>query len=171
MARLVEVPGQYDFLEWHREGLALLTNLPQRELAVDAVGREKLQSIPLVISSGGVIVDFLLHWYGSGFGNKLTIAATIDDIYYSLALLRSGMVYGCMIVSKVIGRAVVEGRLPGRTDFRLVALAEDFDPMLELVTGVFARKGEREQYASSHPLNLLWNAFDEETRLGVAATL
>lgn len=153
VARLVEVPDQYDFLEWHREGLALLTNLPQRELAVDAVGREKLPSIPLVIPSGGVIVDFLLRWYGSGFGNKLTIAATIDDIYYGLALLRSGMVYGCMIVSKVIGRAVVEGRLPGRPDFRLVALAEDFDPMLELVTGVFARKGEREQYASSHPLN------------------
>lgn len=167
----VEVPGQYDFLEWHHEGLALLTNLSRRELAVNEAGREKLPSIPLVIPSGGVIVDFLSRWYGSGFRNKLTIAATIDDIYYGLALLRSGMVYGCMIVSQVIGRAAVEGRLPGGPDFRLVAFAEDFDPMLELVTGVFARKGEREQYASTHPLNLLWNAFDEETRSGIAITL
>jgi hypothetical protein len=166
-----EVPGQYDFLEWHREGLVLLTNLPRRELAVNAVGREKLPSIPLVIPSGGVIVDFLSCWYGSGFRNKLTIAATIDDIYYGLALLRSGMVYGCMIVSKVIGRAAVEGRLPGGPGFRLVAFTEDFDPMLELVTGVFARKGEREQYAPTHPLNLLWNAFDEETQSRAAITL
>lgn|GEM_PF-2395429 len=167
----LEVPSQYDFLEWHREGLALLTNLPQRELAVNAVGREKLPSVPIVIPSGGVIVDFLSRWYGGGFRNKLTIVTTIDDIYYGLALLRSGMVYGCMIVSKAIGRAAVEGRLPGGPGFRLVAFAEDFDPMLELVTGVFARKGEREQYAPAHPLNLLWNAFDEEVRSGTAVTL
>jgi DNA-binding transcriptional LysR family regulator len=167
----LEVPDQYDFLEWHREGLALLTNLPRRELAVNAVGREKLPSVPLVIPSSGVIADFLSRWYGGGFRNKLTIVATIDDIYYGLALLRSGMVYGCMIVSKGIGQAVVEGRLPGGPDFRLVAFAEDFDPMLELVTGVFGREGEREQYAPAHPLNLLWNAFDEEVQAGTAGTL
>lgn len=166
-----EVPDQYDFLEWHREGLVLLTNLPRRELAVNAVGRERLPSIPLVIPSAGVIVDFLSRWYGSDFRNKLTIASTIDDIYYGLALLRSGMVYGCMIVSEVIGRAAVAGRLPGGPDFRLVAFAEDFDPMLELVTGVFARKGEREQYTPAHPLNLLWKAFDEESQSGTAITL
>ncbi|MGH3865597.1 MAG: LysR family transcriptional regulator [Pseudonocardiaceae bacterium] len=167
----LEFLGQYDFLEWHREGLALLTNLPRRELAANAVGRQKLPSAPLVIPSGGVIVEFLSRWYGSDFRNKLTIATTIDDIYYGLALLRSGMIYGCMIVSKAIGRAAVEGRLPGGSDFRLVAFAEDFDPMLELVTGVFARKGEREQYTPTHPLNLLWNAFDEEVRSGTAVTL
>jgi hypothetical protein len=141
-----------------------LTNLPRRELAGNSVGREKLPSIPLVIPSSGVIVHFLSRWYGSGFHNKLTIATTIDDIYYGLALLRSGMTYGCMIVSTAIGRASVEGRLPGGPDFRLVAFADDFDPMLELVTGVFARKGERAQYAPTHPLNLLWGAFDEESR-------
>lgn len=166
-----EVPGQYDFLEWHREGIVLLTNLPRRELAVNSVGRERLPSIPLVIPSSGVIVEFLSRWYGSDFRNKLTIASTIDDIYYGLALLRSGMAYGCMIVSEAIGRASIEGRLPGGPDLRLVAFTEDFDPMLELVTGVFARKGEREQYTPSHPLNLLWNAFDEETQSGTAITL
>ncbi|MEO7193311.1 MAG: LysR family transcriptional regulator [Pseudonocardiaceae bacterium] len=168
---ILEVPARYEFLEWHREGLALLTNLSRRELAVNSVGREKLPSVPIVIPSGGVIVDFLSRWYGSEFRNKLTIVTTIDDIYYGLALLRSGMVFGCMIVSQSIGRAAIEGRLPGGPDFRLVAFAENFDPIHDLVTGVFARKGEREQYAPAHPLNLLWNAFAEEIQSGTALTL
>ncbi|MFI7435781.1 LysR family transcriptional regulator [Micromonospora haikouensis] len=159
-----EVPDQYDFLEWHREGLTLLTNLPRRELPVKAVGVDRLPSVPLVIPSGGVIVEFLKRWYGADYRNHLTIVASIDDIYYGLALLRSGMAHGCMIVSEAIGQDAVEGRLPGGPDFRLVAFAEDFDPMLELVTGVFARKGERQQYAPTHPLNMLWHAFVEETR-------
>jgi DNA-binding transcriptional LysR family regulator len=166
-----EVPDQYDFLEWHREGLVLLTNLPRRELPVRAVGVDRLPSVPLVIPSGGVIVDFLKRWYGTDFRNRLTVAATIDDIYYGLALLRSGMAYGCMIVSEAIGRAAVEGRLPSSPDFRLVALAQDFDPLLELVTGVFARKGERQQYEPTHPLNVLWHAFDEETRSGTPVAM
>ncbi len=152
----------YEFLEWHREGLTLLTNLPKRELPVPAVGVDRLPSVPLVIPTGGVIVDFLRHWYGSSFHNRLTIAATIDDIYYGLALLRSQMTSGCMIVSQTIGKAVLEGRLPSSPSLRLVSLADDFDPMLELVTGVFARKGERHQFAPDHPLNLLWEAFAAE---------
>jgi DNA-binding transcriptional LysR family regulator len=166
-----EVPDQYDFLEWHREGLVLLTNLSRRELPLKAVGVDRLSSVPLVIPYGGVIVDFLKRWYGTDFRNRLTVVATIDDIYYGLALLRSGMAYGCMIVSEAIGRAAVEGRLPGSPDSRLIAFAEDFDPMLELVTGVFARKGERQQYESAHPLNVLWHAFDEETRSGTPVTM
>ncbi|MFB7359436.1 hypothetical protein [Streptomyces gardneri] len=38
--------------------------------------------------------------------------------------------------------------------------------MLELVSGVFARKGERETYDASHPLNILWEAFREEAASG-----
>ncbi|MGH3622706.1 MAG: LysR family transcriptional regulator [Sciscionella sp.] len=114
-----EIPERYDFLEWHREGLVLLTNLPRRELPVKAVGVDRLPSVPLVIPSGGVIIDFLTRWYGGDFRNRLTVTATIDDIYYGLALLRSGMAYGCMIVSEAIGQAVIKGRLPGSPDFRL----------------------------------------------------
>jgi hypothetical protein len=53
----------------------------------------------------------------------------------------------------------VEGRLPGGHELRIVQLADDFDPALELVTGVFGRKNERDHYAPDHPLNLLWNEF------------
>ena len=40
-----------------------------------------------------------------------------------------------------------------------INLADDFEPALEIVTGIFARRGERDRYAPDHPLNLLWNAF------------
>jgi hypothetical protein len=32
-----DVPGDYDFLQWKRDGMVLLTNLPKRELPVPAV--------------------------------------------------------------------------------------------------------------------------------------
>jgi DNA-binding transcriptional LysR family regulator len=158
-----DVPGDYEFLQWQRDGLVLLTNLPKRELPVPAVSVDRLPSVPLIVpSTGGVIVDFLRRWYGSDFRNRLTIVATIDDIYYGLALMRSKMAYGCMLTSVGIARAAVDGRLPGGSDLRFVDLGPDFDPMMELVTGTFARRGERNAFDTSHPLNLLWQAFADE---------
>lgn len=161
-----DVPRDYEFLEWRREGLVLLTNLPRRELPVPSVSVARLPDIPLVLPSGGIIVDFLRRWYGNDYRARLTITATIDDIYYGLALLRSKMAYGCMLVSASIGRAAVQGDLPGTPDFRLVDLSPDFDPMLELVTGTFARLGERDVFGVTHPLNLLWQAFADELASG-----
>ncbi|MGW1280893.1 LysR family transcriptional regulator [Streptomyces tsukubensis] len=160
------VTSEYDFLEWHREGLALLTNLPVRELATRTVGFDRLRSLPLVVPSRGVITDFVERWYGPDFRSRLRIAAEIDDIYYGLALLRSGMTYGCMLCARSLGEAAVDGRLPTSDDFRLIDFADDFDPMLQLVSGVFARKGERETYDASHPLNILWEAFRDEAASG-----
>lgn len=92
--------------------------------------------------------------------------ATIDDIYYGLALMRSKMEYGCMLTSAGIARAAFDGRLPGGPDLRIVDLGKDFDPMMELVTGTFARRGERKAFANSHPLNVLWQAFTDEVAAG-----
>lgn len=160
------VAPDYDFIEWHREGLVLLTNLSVRELAIRQVGVERLRTLPLVIPSRGVINDFVVRWYGPDFRSQLQIAAEIDDIYYGLALLRSHVTYGCMLCARSIGQAAVEGRLPNSDDFRLIDFANDFDPMLQLVSGVFARKGERETYEPSHPLNVLWEAFRQEAASG-----
>src|SRR6266545_4655403 len=68
----------------------------------------------------------------------------------------------CMIVTRSIGQRALSGGLPGGSGFRIVELDDDFHPRLELVSGVFARKGERDQYAPSHPLNILWDAFATE---------
>lgn len=144
-----DIPGDYEFLQWRRDGLVLLTNLPTRELPVPAVSVERLPSVPLIVpSTGGVITDFLHRWYGSDFRSHLTIVASIDDIYYGLALMRSKMAYGCMLTSVSIAEAAVEGRLPGGPSLRTVGLGPGFDPMMELVTGTFARRGERS--ASTH---------------------
>ena len=158
-----DMPGDYEFLQWQRDGLVLLTNLPKRELPIPIVSVDRLPRVPLIVpSTGGVIVDFLRRWYGNDFRNQLTIVATIDDIYYGLALMRSKMAYGCMLTSVGIARAAVDGRLPGGPDLRFVNLGRDFNPMMELVTGTFARRGERNAFDTSHPINLLWRAFADE---------
>jgi hypothetical protein len=38
--------------------------------------------------------------------------------------------------------------------------------MMELVTGTFARRGERGAFDPFHPLNLLWQAFTDEVDSG-----
>jgi DNA-binding transcriptional LysR family regulator len=161
------IPGDYEFLPWRREGLVLLTNLPKRELPVPAVSVDRLPGVPLIVpSTGGVITDFLRRWYGSDFRSRLTIVAAIDDIYYGLALMRSEMARGCMLTSASIARAAVEGRLPGGPGLRTVGLGSDFSPTMELVTGTFARRGERSAFDTSHPLNLIWQAFADEVASG-----
>ncbi len=167
VAGVGDIPGDYEFLQWRREGLVLLTNLPRRELPIPAVSVDRLPGLPLIVpAAGGVITDYLRRWYGNDFRNRLTIIATIDDIYYGLALMSSEMAYGCMLTSASIAQAAVDGRLPGGPGLRTVSLGPDFDPAMELVTGTFARRGERSAFAPSHPLNLLWKAFAEEVDSG-----
>lgn len=151
--------ANYDVIEWHREDLALLTNLSTRELPVAAVGQDRLPEIPLLAPSAGLVAEFLRRWYGPDFQTRLTIVAAVDSVYYGLALLRSRLVHGALICARAVADAAVEGRLPGGPGLRLVPLADDYDPPLRLLAGIFARKGERKLYDDTHPLNLLWNAF------------
>ena len=158
--------GAYDIIEWHRENLALITNLPERELPVSAVSQERLPAIPLLAPAAGLIADFLRRWYGPGYRSQLHVVAEVDSIYYGLAVLRTGMVRGAMICAEAAAQAVIDGRLPGGSGIRVVPLTTDYDPPLQLLAGIFARKGERELYDGAHPLNLLWNAFDAHVRDG-----
>ena len=70
-------------------------------------------------------------------------------------MLRSGLVHGYMVVTKGLSEAAVDGRLPATSGLRTVELAPDLQPRLELLVGVFTRRGERAAYAADHPLNLL----------------
>jgi DNA-binding transcriptional LysR family regulator len=151
--------GAYDVIEWHRENLALITNLPERELPVSAVSQDRLPAIPLLAPAAGLIADFLRRWYGPGYQSQLRVVAEVDSIYYGLAVLRSGLVHGAMICAQAAAQAAIDGRLPGGSGIRLVPLTTDYDPPLELLAGIFARKGERHLYDATHPLNLLWDAF------------
>jgi hypothetical protein len=45
-------------------------------------------------------------------------------------------------------------------------MRERIRPMMELVTGTFARRGERSAFGPLHPLNLLWQAFADEVASG-----
>ncbi|KJK43701.1 LysR family transcriptional regulator [Lentzea aerocolonigenes] len=148
----------YDFLEWHRERVALLTNLSTRELPDTPVTAAKLPALPLLAPTAGLLAQFLSHWYGPDYRGTLNIVADIDSLNYGLNLLNAELVHGCMLTTERVADAVLEGRLPGR-GLRKINLADDYDPALEIVTGIFARSGERDRYATDHPLNLLWKAF------------
>lgn len=154
----------YDVIEWQREDLALVTNLPFRELPVEVVGQERLPSIPLLAPAAGLIADFLRRWYGPDFRSQLHVVAEVDSIHYGLGLLRTRLVHGVLIATSETARAVIEGRLPGGPGLRLIRLALPFSPPLEILAGIFTRKGERALYTPDHPLNLLWNAFEARTR-------
>jgi DNA-binding transcriptional LysR family regulator len=162
------LPG-CDIIEWHREGLALITNLTARELPVTAVDQDRLRTIPLLAPQAGLIAQFLTGWYGPDYRNHLRIVAEADSIYYGLALLRSNLVHAAMLTTHAAAQATIDGRLPGGPHLRHVPLADDFYPRLEIMAGIFARQGEREHYAPSHPLNLLWNAFHTRRHPATAA--
>ena len=152
----------HDFLEWHRERVALLTNLTTRELPDTPVTFAKLPSLPLLAPTAGLLAQFLGRWYGPDYRGTLDVIADIDSLNYGLNLLNTELLHGCMLTTERVADAVLEGRLPGR-GLRKIDLADDYDPALEIVTGIFARKGERDRYATDHPLNLLWEAFAAES--------
>lgn len=149
----------YDFIEWHREGIALLTNLTTRELPNRPVSYATLPKVPLLAPTAGLLAEFLHRWYGPDYHAALTVIADIDALNYGLGVLHSQLLHGCLITTRAVADAAVAGRIPGGEGLRIVELADDYRPHLELVTGVFGRRGEREQYAADHPLNVLWREF------------
>ncbi|GAB1512535.1 LysR family transcriptional regulator [Actinophytocola sp. KF-1] len=149
----------YDFIEWQREGVALLTNLTDYELPDRPVSTNRLRALPLLAPAAGLLAEFLRRWYGPAYTTELNVVATIDALYYGLGLLDSQLIRGCLLTTSKVAQAAVEGRLPGGHGLRVVPLGDDFEPALELVTGVFGRRNERDHYAADHPLNVLWNEF------------
>ncbi len=61
----------YDFLEWHRERVALLTNLTTRELPDTPVTAAKLPTLPLLAPTAGLLAQFLSRVYGPDYRGTL----------------------------------------------------------------------------------------------------
>lgn len=148
----------HEFLEWHRERVALLTNLTAREVPDRPLSHDALAELPLLVPLAGLLADFLARWYGTEYRGKLRVVADIDSLNYGLNLLNTRLMYGCLLTTERVADAAVAGTLPGN-NLRKIELAENYEPQLEIVTGIFARSGERQRYAADHPLNLLWDAF------------
>jgi hypothetical protein len=47
----------YDVIEWHREDLALVTNLSRRELPMATVSQHRLPAVPLLAPSAGLVAE------------------------------------------------------------------------------------------------------------------
>ncbi|MCK7623160.1 LysR family transcriptional regulator [Streptomyces sp. RS10V-4] len=154
----------YEVMEWRRSGLSLLTNLPPERLPGGPFHARDLPRLPLVVSTGGSLIDrFLTAWYGSGYRQKLTVAAEIEAAHYGFELLRSGVVSGAMLVTRGLGEAAADGRLPEAGGLRTLEITGDVGPRTEVLVGVFTRRGERDSYGPQHPLNRLWEALSWES--------
>lgn len=123
----------HDFLEWHRERVALLTNLSVRELPDRPVARDALAALPLLTPTAGLLADFLTRWYGPEYRGKLHVVADIDALNYGLNLLSSKLMFGCLLTTERVADAAVEGRIArreppqGRAWNRLRTCARDRD--------------------------------------------
>ncbi|UQA96318.1 LysR family transcriptional regulator [Streptomyces halobius] len=157
-----ELLAPYEVMEWRRSGLSLLTNLPPDRLPGSSFRARDLRRLSLVVS-GGVIGRVLKAWYGPDYRQKLTVGAEIEAAHYGFELLRSGVVSGAMLVTRGIGEAAADGRLPEAGGLRTLEIVGDVGPTTEVLVGVFTRSGERDAYGPGHPLNLLWEALSAES--------
>ncbi|WP_436786573.1 LysR family transcriptional regulator [Yinghuangia sp. YIM S10712] len=148
-----------DVLELARGGLHMLTNLATDQVPDAPIAASTLPKLPLVVPNSGLISDFLRGWFGPDYRDRLTIVAEIDAVPFGLELLGSRLpVDGCMLVTQGLGAAVGDNRVPGSESLRGVDVFDDTGAGMEVLVGVFARKGDRAQFAEDHPLNLVWNA-------------
>lgn len=159
----VDQLADYDVQEWRRSGLVLVTNLPPDRLPASSVGTRELPSLPLVLPGAGLITDFVRGWFGENYRNRLDVVAEIDTAQYGFELLRSGLVQGCMLVTQGVGEAAVAGRLASASGLRTIELVGDLEPKMDLLVGVFVRRGERATLPADHPLNMLWNALSADS--------
>ncbi|MEU6129976.1 LysR family transcriptional regulator [Saccharopolyspora sp. NPDC047091] len=151
-------PEGLDVLEWRRSGLTLVTNLDRRLVAGPAVRAAALPRLPLIVAGSGLVTEFLRGWYGADYRGALNVAAEVDDVRYGFELLSSGLLHGCMLVTRGVAEAAMDGRLPDGRGLRTLDVLGDLEPELEVLVGAFARAGELEQHDAGHPLNRLWSA-------------
>lgn len=151
-------PEGLDVLEWRRSGLTLVTNLDRRLVDGPAVRAAALPRLPLVIAGSGLVAEFLRGWFGADYRGALNVAGEVDDVRYGFELLSSGLLHGCMLVTRGVAEAAMDGRLPDGRGLRTLDVLGDLEPKLEVLVGAFARRGEREQHDEQHPLNRLWGA-------------
>ncbi|MFH8368168.1 LysR family transcriptional regulator [Streptomyces sp. NPDC018031] len=154
----------YDVLEWRRSGLSLLTNLPPERLPGTTVPAHALPGLPLAVAGSGLIPAFLRGWFGGRYREELWIAAEIDTLPYGLELLTSGVLHGCLPVTRGIAEAVAAGRMggPAARGLRALAVADGPGPGLQVLAGAFVRRGELAGYGAGRPLDLLWSGLLRE---------
>ncbi|MFD5000829.1 hypothetical protein [Streptomyces buecherae] len=74
-----------------------------------------------------------------------------------------------MLVTQGIAEAAADGRLPEAAGLRPLPLVDETGPELRVLSGAFARRGERAALAPDHPLNVLWRCLAAEHERRVSA--
>jgi DNA-binding transcriptional LysR family regulator len=150
----------YESLGWHREPFVLLTNYTKSLLPDEPVAPDTLRTLILILPDAGIIHDFLKRWFGDHYRAKLKVFPVTGDVPFSLSLLRSGSVKGCILVPEYL----VKSRSHYTKGLRVLKLSAPDLPDLHVVASILMRRGDREDKSEDHPLNLIWNVFVEEAR-------
>lgn len=164
----------FEFLEWGRVKPQLLTNLRDEDFPHPTISKDELKKWNLILPSGGIIVDLVRKWYGPSFRDQLRTTPPAEDVYYGVTVLELGIERGFLIalegaadIARRATAGIRESVPPNRrAKIRTVEFGDGFKP-LEVVTGLFGRKGDRERYeteAPQHPLALFWKVFESQRR-------
>jgi DNA-binding transcriptional LysR family regulator len=173
VADRLNVADDYVFAEWGREEFCFLTNLSTHQFPGESITFEQLRNYPLILPEAGIITEAIRTWYGTDYQQQLQLH-TILDVYYARELLLRGMVEGFMVATTTVAEMVTPNKpTPDsqRTSpqgaelpkLRNIKLGDGFKH-LEIINGLFRRKGEWDMYASQdevHPLVLFWETFEQ----------
>ncbi|MFC2171401.1 hypothetical protein ACFLU6_02065 [Acidobacteriota bacterium] len=167
--------ADFDFLEWDRDSLCILTNHDVMDLPNSPITSRELQKYKLILPRSGVIEEFVRECYGDGYERNLKLEPRIDDVFYGIHILRYNVMRGCMFATNTVAEYAM--KFPNLDDFygdyngslgsnglRKIELGNGFKNM-EIVCGLFGRKGERsylEKNKRDHPLAIIWRVFEEE---------
>jgi DNA-binding transcriptional LysR family regulator len=169
----------YDFLEWSRDNFCFLTNLSRRVFPGDMITWDELRNYPLILPEAGVIIDAIRIWYGNDYQRKLKLVSPVLDVHYARELLYTRTVEGFMVSTHAVAKHL-ESELPNTSisnideqqkktrTLRPINLGTGFQK-LDLVSGLFGRKGERALYElldKRHPLVLFWEVFEQHVKSG-----
>jgi hypothetical protein len=170
----VPVLNDYDFVEWSREGFCLLTNLSPRLFPAESITWDELRRYSLILPEAGIIIDAVRKWYGEDYQRKLKLQPPILDVHYASELLLTQTVEGFMVSTESLAKRLTadapqlstkrgDAWYPRLSKLRAIRLGSGFQP-LDIVSGLFGRKGERAMYKQLdryHPLVLFWEVFEQ----------
>ena len=145
------------------------------------IDERTLATEKLIVPTSGILAELFEKVYGAGWQKKLNVEWPITDIYYGINLLKSGLADGALVVLRSVGDWIVEtggtppelasdisptARTAGPITLKCLPLSGAFSDFV-FVTGLFARVESIKQLASSHPLQLYWQAFERHARLNL----
>ena len=159
---------QMEFIEWDREEIGILTNLPDSRLGGGPISVEEIisRNLPLILPTQGMVADFAeMIFHGEQV--KANIIEFIHDVFFGVNLLQYEIYPACMFCTDTIAKwAMSSGLRSATSDQSAPNVILRYIPLtassreLKASVGLFRRK-EAKAYGKDHPLTICWEKFKE----------